>query len=173
MTLLIGISDFTPYKSISHNINVTKKLEPYIVEAQEFDLKDLLGQELYNDLLNDFIASPPLGNYEDLYNGSSYTKGGKVYTHKGLIPVLVYFTYARFIMDSNSESTAFGQVVKTNQYSEPLSEKAIDRKYNQAKSGALAYWKDVEKFLNDNSIDYPLWKNNCKTVKGIRITDIG
>jgi hypothetical protein len=173
MTLLISISDFTPYKAISSNINVAKKLEPYILEAQVFDLKSLLGDELYNAVVEDFEASPSLSTYSDLFSGSSWTISGHTYKHEGLIPILCYFSYARYKLNSNTEDTAYGTVIKRNNESEPVSEKTIARQADQARSGAMAYWNQVLKFLNDNSIDYPLWLNSCNKKSGrIRITGV-
>jgi hypothetical protein len=172
MTLLISISDFTPYKAISANLNVVKKLEPYILEAQEFDLRPLLGDELYNAVVEDFEASPSLQVYGDLFNGSDWTVGSHTYKHNGLIPVLCYFAYARYKTNSNVEDTAFGTVTKRNIESEPVSEKTIARQSDQARSGAMAYWYKVEKFLCDNSEDYDLWVNGCKPKKRTRISDV-
>jgi hypothetical protein len=172
MTLLISLSDFTPYKAISANINVTKKLEPYILEAQEFDLRPLLGDELYNAIVEDFEASPSLQNYGDLFSGSEWDCGSHTYKHNGLIPVLCYFAYARYKLNSNVEDTAFGTVVKRNIESEPVSEKTIARQADQARSGAMAYWQKVEHFLNDNSTDYPLWVNGCKPKRRTRISGV-
>ncbi len=166
MTLLISLSDFTPYKAISANINATKKLEPYILEAQEFDLRPILGEELYNAVVADFELSPPLQNYSDLFNGSSWTISGHTYKHEGLIPALCYFAYARYKLNSNTEDTAFGTVVKRNNESEPASDKAVARQADQARSGAMAYVNRVIHFLNDNSQDYPLWINSCNKKRG-------
>jgi hypothetical protein len=172
MTLLISISDFTPYKAISANINATKKLEPYILEAQEFDLRPILGDELYNALVEDFEASPSLTDYGDLFNGSEWTVGSHTYKHNGLIPVLCYFAYARYKLNSNVEDTAFGTVTKRNLESDPVSEKTIARQADQARSGAMAYMQKVINFLNDNSDDYPLWVNGCKPKRRSRISDV-
>jgi hypothetical protein len=173
MTLLISLSDFTPYKAISANINATKKLEPYILEAQEFDLRPLLGEELYNAIVEDFEARPSLPDYSDLFNGCEWTISGHTYKHEGLIPVLCYFAYARYKLNSNTEDTAFGTVTKRNNESDPASEKTINRQADQARSGAMSYFSRVQNYLNDNSVDYPLWVNSCKTKRGRgRITDI-
>ncbi len=173
MTLLISLSDFTPYKAISSNINATKKLEPYILEAQEFDLRPILGEELYNALVADFELSPPLQTYADLFNGCTWTIAGHTYKHDGLVPALCYFAYARYKLNSNTEDTAFGTVVKRNNESEPASEKQVNRQSDQARTGAMAYMNRVIKFLDDNSTDYPLWLNSCTKKKGRgRITGI-
>lgn len=153
--LLISRDDIIAYRSISANANVSKKLEPFILEAQESDLKNLLGNPLYNDLLNDYLGSPSLSTYEDLFNGSSWTCGGKAYYHRGIKVVLVYFSYARYVMNSPFESTAFGTVVKKDQYSEVQDQKAVQKIYDDALMLALSMWADVKDYLDYTKPD--LW----------------
>lgn len=176
MTLLITHEDFinSPLKSLSANLNAGKKLNQYIQEAQVFDLKPILGQELFYDILKEYDESPALATYYDLFHGAEYTKNGRKYTHEGLVPVLCYFTYARYKANANVEETASGSVIKNNQYSEQASEKTIARQIDQARSGAYAYMQDVIKFLNDNASDYPLWKSECveSNKRSIRITGV-
>jgi hypothetical protein len=174
MTKLISIEDFTDYPAICANVNVAKKFNPYVSEAQMLDLLPALGQELYWDLVTDFEASPSLSVYGDLFNGSEYTVDGITYKHLGLKPVLIYFTYARYRMNAQEEETATGLVVKNNPYSEPASEKSVARRVDQARSAAFAYMVPVIKFLNDNSSDYPLWISECKqsTKRSTRITGV-
>ena len=116
-TLLISRDDIVEYRSISANLNTTKKLSPYILEAQKVDIKNLLGNALYNALVTDYEASPSLATYSNLFNGSSWECGNKTYKHDGIKVVLIYFAYARYLINSPFESTAFGTVVKKDQYS--------------------------------------------------------
>lgn len=159
---LITASDIAPYKSISANTDFIKKVDPFIIEAQQFDLKEILGNEFYYDLLEDFEASPKLVKYNDLFYGSSWTRAGHTYTHEGLVPVICYYSYARYILNSNVNATAFGTVKKKEEYSENVDDKTVIRLRDQANSGALVYLVDVIKFLDHNREDYPLWKNQCQ-----------
>lgn len=168
--LLISQANFTKYEDINANINAVKKLDPFIYQAQFIDLKDVLGDEMYYDLLKDFQASPSLAKYADLYNGKEYTKDGHTYTHEGLIPVLCYFTHARYILNKNDNDTAFGLVVKKNEYSEPSSDKSLVRKSDYSNSVANAYLKPVIKYLNDHAEDYSLWKSNCSNTGKLKPT---
>ncbi len=158
MTLLIDISAFTPYKSITSNAD-TGKLAQYIFEAQEFDLRQDLGTELYEDLLSDFAASPSLIKYKDLFNGSTYTIPGQnltppqTFTHNGLKPILVYYSYARYLQYANIFSTPTGLVTKKDDFSVGISEKAKGALIDQARSGAQAFWARTRKYIIDMKSD--------------------
>jgi hypothetical protein len=169
MTQLITISDFTQYKAISVNVDTVKKLDPFILEAQQFDLKKLLGNAFYLAFVNDFNLSPSLPTYSDLWNGSEFTCGTKTLRHEGLKSVLCSLSYARYILNSNVNATAFGTVHKKTEESEMVSDATIKRLYEQAYGGAMEYWEDVKKFLDEQN--YDLW-NGCKD-KEITATRIG
>ena len=176
MIPLITYSDLTPYKHITANLSANK-LSQFLQEAQEFDLRPLLGTELYIDLLDDAVASPPFGIYEDLMNGSTYTKNSRKFKHEGLIPVLAYYTYARYIQSTGVNSTPSGMVQKTNDFSQPSPEKMIARQISQAQSGAKAYWERVQRYIIDNKTDTFLNLYRCSTTnttgQGVKITAIG
>jgi hypothetical protein len=169
---LIDISDIQAMKPVSSNANEAKKIDPFILEAQQFDLKELLGSALYLDFLKDFSASPALQKYSDLFYGSEFECGGIAYKHEGLKSVFVYLSYARYVLNSNIEATAFGTVHKKEEYSEHVDDSTVRKLYDQSYSGALAYWSDVERFLDSKK--YDLWK--CKSsgkIKKVRIGGVG
>lgn len=155
MIQLITISDIQPYKAISINLDTDDKLDPFILEAQQFDLKKLMGDAFYLDFINDFSASPPLVKYSDLFNGSEFIYAGITYKHEGLKPVLCYLSYARYVLSSNVNGTAYGTVRKKTDESEQVDDKTVQRLSNQAYAGALAYWEDVKRFIYVEQ--YPLW----------------
>jgi hypothetical protein len=179
---LITITDIQKYKPVSSNTNTAKKIDPYILEAQMLDLRKILGDALYFDLVKNWPV--PEGEptdmsvyYTDLMNGKEYTHQGISYTFSGLIPVLAYYAYARYAADSSTEETATGMVTKTNQFSTPVSEKTIARKVDQARSAAFSYQLEMIDFLNRKSTSsyIPLWKSTCPEPKFRRpkITPIG
>lgn len=165
MTALITYADIQARNEISVNLDATKKIAPYIQEAQQFDLKSLLGDEFYVALLKDFEASPSLQTYYDLWNGHEWTFAGHTYRHSGLKAVLIYFTYARYLASANSEVTAFGIVSKKTEQSEPISEKVLLRRIDDARTGARAYYDDVEKYMCHFPDDFQLWLQSCAPKK--------
>ena len=107
-TKLITLANIQAVKSISLNINESKQLNPYILEAQNFDLRELLGDTFYLDLIADFIALPSLTKYSLLFNGGEYTYQNEKYYVDGIKQFLVYSTYARYVVNSGVISTATG-----------------------------------------------------------------
>jgi hypothetical protein len=170
---IITLSQIQDFKQLTSNITEAKQLTPYIDEAQEFDLRSFLGDELYIDLVADYEASPSLETYSDLYNGSTYTYSGKTYKHEGIVPVLVYYAYSRYLANSSVHSTKYGMVQKTNEFSQPASEKTLSRLIAQAKSGAFVYQNRVKLFLSHNASSYPLWYGSKKRTGALRISPIG
>jgi hypothetical protein len=175
MSYLITLADIQALKPISVNINETKALKPFILEAQEFDLKPFLGDAFYIALMTDFDASPSLSTYSDLFNGSTYTYNGETYQHEGIKNMLIYYAYARYINNAQTNVTPYGVVNKLTQDSEKVSEKTLARLVGQAVSGAKVYEQRVKEFLIRNLTSYPLYKcvtNNNRT-GGLRISAIG
>ena len=172
MTPLITINDIRARKSISLNVNEVAQLTPQILEAQDFDLRPFMGDEFYFDLVNN------LENYEQLWNGCTYTFGGRQYTHEGLKTFLIYASYARYVTNASTIATATGLVSKNNIHSEPVTDKTIARITEQTRSGSQVYLNRVTDFLNRNANDYPLWRvTGCERETpyraGIKIRQIG
>lgn len=174
MANLITLTDIKELKPISANLNAEKKLNTFINEAQDFDLRPIIGDEFYLDLEADVLASPSLTKYADLWNGSTYTYGSDTYKNYGLKYVLICYAYARYLKATNTNQTAFGAVQKVNPNSEPISEKALTRLIGNAVSSAKEYEETVRKFLNLNSEDYPLYTcfNDNKKRRSFRITGV-
>lgn len=176
MTQLITVNQIAQYKQMTVHINSEKLVNPYIMEAQDFDIRPFLGDEFYLDLLDDFDASPSLEVYSDLYNGSSYTYQEKTYHQDGLAKVLAYFSYGRYLPYSNAISTSVGQRQKLNPSSELVPSQTISAMLTQAKSAAVVCQERVRLYLDRNKDLYPLW-NQCDSQQrrtgSIRITAIG
>jgi hypothetical protein len=99
--------------------------------------------------------------YRDLFDGKLYEdKQGHTIQYNGIIPALVYWSFARFVEADALRFTATGPVTKTHDNAQPVSDKRIIEFANQQRSTANAYANDIEEFLYNNMTDYPLWRYN-------------
>ena len=175
MSPLITKTDIQEFKMISDNVSSIKQLSPFIIEAQEFDLRPFMGESFFIDFMDDATASPQFTKYEDLWNGVQYTYSGHKYEHQGIKAILIYHSYARYLPHASVKSTPHGMVHKQNQYSERVSDKTIARMLAQARSGAEEHERRVRLFLQRNRSDYPLYKcpRGKKYRAGMKINKIG
>ena len=140
----------------------------FIKKAQDLDLKPFLGHALYYDFIQNFNSDGTLQTtapqqYKDLLNGSEYLdQYGHIVLYEGLLPTLVYFTFARFIEADAVHYTATGPVVKHHDNGDPVAPKDIVKLVQQQRSVANAHANEVEKFLWDNKEEFPLWRYNGK-----------
>lgn len=142
--------------------------EQYAVEAQDQDLRPILGDALYYDLMTKFYL--PLDSmysaYQDLINGTEWTYNGDTIYFDGLNPMLGYFTLARLIQNNQINVTRFGVVVKTTQQSTPVDAQTLRQVVNEMKSNAITYKYQVDLFLGQNQTIYTKYKgseNNFNT----------
>ena len=160
---LISITDFTNNKYVSQNLD-ERDIDPVIDEAQEFDLKPVLGRELYLDFLTNITDT----KYQDLLNGKTYTPTG--YTNpvqfQGIKEVLKYYVYARMVVLDGVKNTNSGFVQKTLENSERLSGSQRTQMIAQARSGARAHEDEMVFFLNNFYTTYPLWQCSLRKNKG-------
>jgi hypothetical protein len=175
-TLLISIEDIREFKQISANTDVNSKVKFQIREAQEFDLRGLLGDDFYHDFVSKFDAQfQGSTNYQTLFEGGTYEYNNKTYSFAGIRAVLVYYTYARIIQDIDINVGAHGMTRKIDEYSERPAEKEISRKVGQAVSGAQVYAQQLVEYLNRKQSDFSLWKGTNQNVKtgSFKISAIG
>jgi hypothetical protein len=162
---IINQTTFRTYEDISVNIR-PERLNAFIRKAQDLDLKPFLGHALYYDFIQNFNDDGTLKDttpqpYKDLLNGSEYLdKNGHIVLYEGLLPTLVYFTFARFIEADAVHYTASGPVVKHHDNGDPVAPGDIVKLVQQQRSIANAHANEVEKFLWDNKDDFPLWQYN-------------
>jgi len=167
---LIDQITFQNYEDLSVNIKADR-IKVFVKKAQELDLKPFLGHSLYYDFIQYFNADGTLQDntpqqYKDLLNGSEYLdRYGHVVLYEGLLPMLVYFTFARFIESDAIHYTATGPIIKHHDNGDTLSPTEITKLVQQHRSVANAHANEVEKFLWDNRADFQLWNYNGKKPK--------
>jgi hypothetical protein len=147
--LLINKATVEKYLQVAIGYD-TNDFNRFIREAQEFDLKPLLCDEFYFDMLKKKADLP----YTEIIAGQEYTIGGKIYYHEGLEAVLSYFTYARFVLKSGAVSTSHGVVTKKTPNSEPISHSEKKDIYYSCRQDANKLFADVAKYMDRKEINY-------------------
>lgn len=150
-----------------------ERLNRYIIEAQESELKPKIGNALYNDLLKNSGDA----NYTALLDGEEYTNtNGDLILFNGLRMALIHWAYAKLIQRNQKTLTPTGYVKKTNQYSEQIEYKELSADVQDYMSLANIYWADCVIYLNEKYADFPKWNTERReklTTSTIRINAIG
>lgn len=167
---LITLSTIKEFRPVSANL-ATDRIDYAISDAQEFDIKPVLGPALYLAFINGLAMSPQTSIYIDLFEGKTYLQKGinENISFKGVRAALAYYSYARLLLNQDLHITASGIVHKDEQWSKLAEEKRIQSQVTAARAAAGAIEVDYVRFLNDNSTDYPIWTKTCivsATVKG-------
>lgn len=164
---LIDKSTFQQYQDISVNIK-PERLNAFIKKAQDLDMKPLLGRNLFNSLISHFNEAGVLKpdapqHYRDLLNGAEYLDDkGNIVLYEGVIPALVYFTFARFIENDAVHYTPTGPVIKNQDMGQALATSEIMKLVQQQRSIANAYANDIERFLDDHKEHFTQWQLSAK-----------
>ncbi len=135
------------------------RFEPYCLEAQDQDLRPILGDGLYFGLMNEFYdtGDDMYAAYGELINGKSYSYNGQTIYFDGLKPMLCYFTLARLVQNHSNNITRYGVVTKITQQSQPVDVQVLRQLVNDLKSNAQTYVSQVKQFLSQNQTTYPLY----------------
>jgi len=157
MVLLITKAQAVAFLQIAVGV-ADSEYEKFIDQAQEFDIKPLMCEDFYYDLLKNKANA----EYVKLIEGGEYQVDGKNYSFKGLAGVLSFFSYARFQLESPAVSTSFGMQFKTTPNSQPVPLEDRRNTYYQKKTQANTLMVDVVKFIERNIENYPLW-NSCNS----------
>lgn len=175
--LFINIDDIKRFRPIGKEIP-PERVNPFIFEAQHNDLQPVLTPVLYKDFADKFdnTGDPMYTAYQELLTGKNYTPSGKQgdIIYEGIIPMLVYFSLARFYENNAINITRFGIVQKSNAESEAVSQQALTAQIETLRANGIAYQNKVVQFIQDNITSYPLYEGRSETVNrtGIKFFDV-
>lgn len=143
------------------------RLEPFILEAQDQDLRPVLGDGLYYDFMTKFYdtGDAMYSNYQNLLNGTTYTYDGQTIYFDGLKPMVVYYTLARFVQNNPVNIVRFGVVQKVVPQSQPVDAVMLRQVVNEMKSNAQTYKNQVDKFLLQNQSTYTKYIGSNTSLK--------
>lgn len=150
-TVLINISDVRKYKQISGSLE-PDVFKMYVLEAQIQDLAPLIGESLYNAI----IEAPE--DFKELLEGNKYVYDGKKYTNYGLNIVLAHYVYARYVRFGSYIDTPFSFIEKKNDTSDRVSAADKTNLYNLNRDTAFNYYKNVLLYMERKGYI----KSSCK-----------
>lgn len=134
-------------------------------EASNFDLAELfcdfwieieqINSEVkaYDDATE---PKPPIPeNYTEkkaLLQGGNYTDcGEKLRPFEGIYKIMAYYSYARYVMLNGFNDTATGLVQKTNEYSIPIDQKALNNFSDKYRNMGLISFERTQRYICQNT----------------------
>lgn len=154
-------SDFESFVDLQGSFPYTEKLLPKVLEAQQYDLKPLLGTDFYSEVSQVIENGNTIPGGFSKFNQTEYD-ALKVY----LIDFIKYAAYTRYLSDPNNVLTRFGLVQKKTPHSEQSNgeqRKESKRYYGGLSESAKA---DLCEYLNDNSNTFTSWGNDPSSKQG-------
>lgn len=128
-------------------------IETYIGEAEQLDIKPILGEQMYIDLSEAQTGTTLSDNQKLILDGGIYTVDSRKYIFSGLKKAISYFVYSRLIRNSDGKLTRMGFVVKDTAESErPMLKEKLVAADDAAKTGN-AYLNEVLQFIQLNNLE--------------------
>lgn len=120
------------------------KLNAYITEVEQMNIKPVLGDKLFYELLE---KGEGKDDYETLLNGGTYTdNNNNLCSLAGLKKTIAYFVYAQNLMSGDFQATRYGTVFKNDDYSSHISSKERSDAYNNTLEVANHYLKECVRY---------------------------
>ena len=146
------------------------KILAYITEVELMNIKPVLGDSLFIDLLDKGESNE---SYAKLLKGGSYTSSnGEIHTFAGLKVTIAYFVFAQNLMSGDFQATRFGTVFKEDDYSSHISSKERSDCYNNTLEVANYYLKECVRYCKSEGLMQSSKSSGIST-GGLTIRKIG
>jgi hypothetical protein len=157
-TLLVDVKDISTYAQIAINAR-EEMVYPYILAAQNLDVKPVLGNALMTDLLKNRTDV----KYKTLLEGGEYVDAnGDTVTFQGLTAAISLFSYARYMFTKNAVDTPFGMMSKTIENSTPTAPELVMSIASAKRNEGGAYLNECIEYIKQNLTTYTLYDTGCK-----------
>lgn len=145
-------------RPISKQIDDEKVLS-YIYETERLNIKPVLGDRLFADLLKAAKAETEEGEADEklltLLNGGEYEdKRCQYHVFSGLRMAISYYVYAQYVMDGDFQLTRAGVMMKSGDYSQHVSSKERSDCYNNALQAAKGFLNEAMGYVKAILPDY-------------------
>lgn len=115
------------------------KLTAYIIEAEQMNVKPVLGDELFLSILDKGEDDELLSM---LLSGGTYEHDGQLFSFAGLRAAMSYYVFAKYLMVGDFNATRFGVVMKDDNYSTRISSAERSNAYSDTLEVANCYLQD-------------------------------
>lgn len=131
------------------------KLISELIDASMYhDVRPLLGNELYGDLVTNPTATAR-GDYPELLNGSTYTHGVHSYIQKGVKYLTLLFWYRRYV-NRPYVDTHVGYAHLEGDNITKISDRERRNKYDEITKQIKEVWGEIWDYLNRDG-NYSYW----------------
>jgi len=144
--MIITLADIKKTRDVSTSAKEAR-VNQFIRDAEMTDLRPLLGEILYQDIVTN-PTEIARGSYPNLLDGSVYTYSSYTYTHPGIKDILVDLAFARYRFMGSDIDTPFSTVVKQSQDSQPTGNTRNREIYSSIRKVAFAKWGLVKDYLD-------------------------
>ncbi len=170
-TYLIEESDFDTYRKVTPALSskYDDRVKPYVLESQLADLRELIGDDFYDELIDVAVSGSD--------HATGITKDNYDLLLPYIKPIIVYYTWVRLLENNQVTITVNSAVRKTNEYSNPTSNTQLTSRITNAQSMAVMYSRDLVKYMKTNRSGFATYFNNVSDSHtgrtSIRISAIG
>lgn len=144
-TKYVTIEDYFSVVDVAKHCNYPK-LDIAIDEALNFELPEILC-EYYQIVLDAFEAEEPTEEQLKILNGDTFQCGRTTKKFLGAKKLLVYYSFANYLLNSHLHDTGLGFKQKTDQYSIPTPIKDIKEHTNKYRNMGYAIVKQLKEYL--------------------------
>ena len=120
-----------------------ERIMPLIREAEDMYIRPTIGDDLYMQMVADISLHPVLRN-----GGSYESECGEKRYCSGLARASAYYTYAKIVLNNQTNITAWGAVQKNIAESTPMMDSSINKTYNDAKAMADRYMSECIDYIS-------------------------
>ena len=144
--LFISRTDLVKNSIIDGNTDTDKYIQ-FIRIAQEIEVQNYLGTDLYNKISADIIAGTLTGNYLNLVN--DYVQ-----------PMLIWWAQVNYIPYAAYQIKNGGVFKHTSENAESASRSEVDYLVQKARNTAEYYTRRFVEYMNFNSNLFPEYNSN-------------
>jgi hypothetical protein len=144
--LFISRTDLVKNSIIDGNTDTDKFIQ-FIRIAQEIDIQNYLGTDLYNKISADIIAGTLTGDYLNLVN--DYVQ-----------PMLIWWAQVNYLPYAAYQIKNGGVFKHTSENSESVSKNEVDYLVEKARNTAEYYTRRFVDYMSFNSSTFPEYNSN-------------